>query len=77
MEEDYQQYSFLYNGYATTTIDKIKDKILRRTARPFIEVLQDKHNFHQRQFSEDGWRYIILEAIANKREVRDQRLRKN
>lgn len=77
IEEDYQQYSFLYNGYATTTIDKIKDKILRRTARPFIEVLQDKHNFHQRQFSEDGWRYIILEAIANKREVRDQRLRKN
>lgn len=77
IEEDYQQYSFLYNGYATTTIDKIKDKILRRTARPFIEVLQDKHNFHQRQFSEDGWRYIILEAIANKREVRDLRLRKN
>lgn len=77
LEEDRQQYTVLYNGYATTFIDKAKDKILRRQARPFAISLADIHNFHPRQFCTDTWRYVIVEPEAGtKRVPKDMRLQK-
>ncbi|MCI7575401.1 MAG: DUF6056 family protein [Bacteroidales bacterium] len=71
IEEDYQQFSVSYSGYATTIVDKCKDKIMHRQARPYtIDLIE------RRQFNDDNWRYVIVSATADKREVRDIRLNK-
>lgn len=77
LEEDYQKYTVHYNGYATSVIDKWKDKFLRRKARPFSITLQENDIYRCRQFCANTWRYIIVEPEAStKRTAADARLQK-
>lgn len=76
IEEDYEQYTVSYYGYATTFIDKCKDKILHRKALSHNVGLQDISIFHRRQFTEGGYRYLIVDVAVDKREARDVQLNK-
>ncbi|MGN0235860.1 MAG: DUF6056 family protein [Paludibacteraceae bacterium] len=71
LDIDYQQYKVCYNAYPITHIDKLKDKILHRDARPFSISLQDNTIQHRRQFCTDTWRYIIVEPASTNRRVAD------
>lgn len=74
LDDDYQQYNVYYNAYPVTTIDKIKDKILHRDARPFNISLQDNPTQHRRQFCSGVWRYIIVEPASTNRNIADLKL---
>ncbi len=76
LEEDYKLYVVDYQGRAVTIVDKIKDRILRRTARPYTVGLAESPNIRPRYFEDNGYRYSIVEAEAGKREVVNMRLRK-
>lgn len=77
LEEDYKLYVVDYQGRAVTIVDKVKDCILRRTARPYtVGLAGTRHAPRPRYFEDNGYRYFIMEAEAGKREVVNMRLRK-